>query len=369
MWIYILAFIMSILLIELFEHSAYSNGIRTKEGIKKRYLLLALSPIIFVFLFRWNVGVDSNYYYGSYPGIYSRILNGSVDEGLEPVFVLISEVCGYFDLSYFWWLFVFGVIYLYTAIKFIKTFSTKISLSILLFLLTDLYIFGFSAIRQALAISFVFLLYVELKNSAEKLLNTKIVLLAVLAVLSHTSAIFMLLIIFVSSKLKLNNKNFLFTIVIITILSPLTTKIIDWVMTISYYGIKYEGTVYEQTEFTISYFLVAFAFVCVILLFFPKIKRYDNMANFWMNHILFFYFFALNSAAIIQPYRTVVWFMPSLLVIVPNWINYMDNRKDKLIMSVLTIFPLIFMFCNMYILGNGAENYSDYMTVFQYWSE
>lgn len=369
MWIYILSFIISICLIEIFGHTAYSNGIRTDKGIKFRYLFLALLPVIFIFLFRWNVGVDTNWYIGSYPRTYTSFLeNPDMAITSEPVFYLIIKICVFFNMSYFWWLFVLGAFYLYSTFKFITVCSRRVSLSLLLFLLSDLYIFGFGALRQALAISFILLLYVDLYKTERKI-TIKAVIYAILAILSHMSSIAAIIIIAVSQLIKLKRKQYLLAIIIITLISPISNNIIKMVINKSWYGIRYAGTAYaEGGEFTISYFLIALCLIIVGLLYFKYITEEDIWGNFTINHILFFYLCTLNSAGIMQMFRVVNYFMPIIIIAVPNWIRLMKKRKNRFIISILTIVPFIFMFCNIYIWGNGSENYKDYMTVFQYWS-
>ena len=159
MGVYYTAFMMAAF-VSIIYPRLKQRRMRTAEEKRTRWIVFSFLPIAVVFLLRWKVGIDSNWGIGSYPVYYRALANGTHIFTAEPLFEILANLCAKCGVSYFGWLFLLGLFYLYAMGKFIRDNSCDYPMSILLFLFTDLFFFAVSALRQALCqFPFILLLY------------------------------------------------------------------------------------------------------------------------------------------------------------------------------------------------------------------
>ena len=250
MGVYYTAFMMAAF-VSIIYPRLKQRRMRTAEEKRTRWIVFSFLPIAVVFLLRWKVGIDSNWGIGSYPVYYRALANGTHIFTAEPLFEILANLCAKCGVSYFGWLFLLGLFYLYAMGKFIRDNSCDYPMSILLFLFTDLFFFAVSALRQALAVSFILLLYCEHSNR----ISRKEIIYMILAMLSHSSGI-LGVICYLLGKIKLSRNSVLYTTVAILVCSPLTTVIMKAIIRYTSYSMRYDGTNMATDQFAITYALV-----------------------------------------------------------------------------------------------------------------
>lgn len=351
---YYVTFAVAILIAYLYPKIKLRGSFSIQDR-KEKCIWLAFVPIAFVLLFRWKVGIDANWERGLYPLYYHRLANGDKYFFYEPVFEIIARVCAKIGISYWGWLVVLGLIYLYAICKFIKEKSSSYSMSIFFFLFSDLFFFAMGALRQALAISFILLLYCCEENKWRKYV------LMSLAVFSHSSGILGVICYF-AGKIKLSKKSVLITVIAIILSSPLATRGLRFLIHHTSYGLKYDGSGLAMNQFAFSYVIMAgCTLLCVIF-------EYDYIYNERTSKLIIlqilFFFLMINSSALIQTFRIIYYFMPASLVLIPEIYKNAHSRLSKVLLSSVATFAILLVFYNTYYLNNGKEMFENYQTIF-----
>lgn len=357
MSVYYVTFAISIIIAIVFPKIKFRKTYSIEEK-RNRCMIMAFLPIAFIFLFRWEIGIDSNWKFGSYPYYYRALSEGNHIFIAEPVFEFIANLCARLGVSYFWWLFILGCIYLYAIAKFIRLKSCSYSISIFLFLITDLFFFGVGALRQALAISFLLLLYCE----EDKEHKWKKMILMFLAIFSHTSAILGVLC-YLFGNIKLSRKNVIYTTIGIIIISPITTYILKFIVQFSKYGILYKNSGLVSNQFAISYVVLSGSILICTILEYDYL--YNEKTSRLINLLVLFFFFMINSGALIQTFRIVYYFMPAVVVLIPEIFKKSHNKLSKVILGTIATISVIFVFYNTYYINNGKLDYEKYQTIFK----
>lgn len=324
---------------------------------RTRCIFISFLPIAAVFLFRWGIGVDSNWAIGSYPVYYHALANQEHIFISEPLFEFIASSCARVGISYFFWLFILGVFYLYSVGKFIKYNSSDYAMSILLFFFSDLFFFAVGALRQALAISFILLLYCDDPHSK----MWKKVIYMLLAVLSHSSAV-LGVVGYLFGNIKLYRRSALCGTVIIFFSAPLTTLLLKSMIGFTSYGARYNGTSLATDQFAVTYVMVS---GCILLC---TLFEYDHIYNErtakLINLLILFFFFMINSGALIQTFRIIYYFMPAIIIIIPEIYKKASSNLSKFVLGGMATMSIILLFYNTYYRHDGKALYENYQTIF-----
>tara|TARA_X000000368_G_scaffold384316_1_gene342817 strand:+ start:8922 stop:10010 length:1089 start_codon:yes stop_codon:yes gene_type:complete len=323
---------------------SYSNKElrKNKEPINS-YKLISLIPIILIASFKGNtVGTDSENYYEYY--FFLDTVNYSLIEILikyivwnEPLFFTINWIFKSLDFSYtFYSLFIniliWGLIYhssKYITDRFYNIIFCSITLGFLFF--------SFNGIRQAIAISIIFM---SIKFLIENKIS-KTIIIILIASLFHYSAIIFLPIYMIGSKIHIS-KNLLIIFTLIFLLIP-NIFLINYLQNILSFLPKYSYYLNEivgDRSITLGVVLNAF------MMFFP-ILYHDSLYNnskknkllFNMAYIgLFCYLLFYNNAFI---NRFIIYFFFFLIFVYARIFEYLSvsNKKNDqiLIYSMLTI--------------------------------
>ena len=365
MSVYYLSFLTSIILIAFLSKKQimFSKKIVI---LKKQFWFIAVAPISFLFLFRWGVGVDANWYKGSYPVTYMTILqNPSIPYKTDALFSFVTKIFGALQIPYFWWLFALGAFYLISFYVFVNKWSLNTPISIFLFLTTDLFLFGFGALRQAFAMSFLFLAYCEIKEQKKVALNKKIIVLFVLSFLSHSSALIGILC-FCVSMIKIHPRTLMKMAVGCIAICTVTSFLLRKVVEMTSYGKEFIGTEFSENQISVTGIIFSSVILLAILLNYKEILEENQNNYFWINHIFWYYVIMLNSSSLIQTYRIVYYFMPAVVIVVPLLYSVIRKARKRIAFVSLILFVSAFVFWNTYYRHEGKVNYENYSTVFLY---
>lgn len=362
--IYIIAMSISICLAWILTSKNVVIGHIWRGKITPIRITIAFLPLFLLALFRWNVGVDvvygSGYYYQEYEAISSglgNILN------YEKGFYLLMLICNKLGMNLYLFYCVTTIIFFGFVIYFINRNCKHIAFCILIFVLSDLYLFSFSTLRQSLAIAIFLYPLSEFINKKECFKNWKWWCTTAIAMSMHTSIIYLLIVLFVS-KIRFKKRTLLCIIILGTLLSPVINIIFSKLITYTVYFTKYFGSNEFKSEFTPTYFIIS------LIVFIPVYMNYNRLIKekgvyLLINISAFVVFLMLNSQILIMPYRIFPLFVPIYLVLCSKLISVLKLKYMRCLYYLYFTIPFAFLFVNQYFIGGGSRYY-EYKSIFQF---
>ena len=191
MYIYIITFLITILLVWLAENKAKSR--------KNKIILLILSvvPMFFISAIRYNVGTD---YEKRYVADYYTLLEGKNVGNLEIGFKAIDYLCLFFTKEPYLLFVITSLIILAIIFEVIYKKSSNRILSIIVFFLGGYFFATLNIIRQYISVAFILLGYQFLMSENKKKAYIGFVICAILAFFMHSSSIICFIIILLTKK-------------------------------------------------------------------------------------------------------------------------------------------------------------------------
>lgn len=191
MYIYIITFLITILLVWLAENKAKSR----KNKII--LLILAVVPMFFISAIRYNVGTD---YEKRYVADYYTLLEGKNVGNLEIGFKAIDYLCLFFTKEPYLLFVITSLIILAIIFEVIYKKSSNRILSIIVFFLGGYFFATLNIIRQYISVAFILLGYQFLMSENKKKAYIGFVICAILAFFMHSSSIICFIIIWLTKK-------------------------------------------------------------------------------------------------------------------------------------------------------------------------
>lgn len=191
MYIYIITFLITILLVWLAENKAKSR----KNKII--LLILAVVPMFFISAIRYNVGTD---YEKRYVADYYTLLEGKNVGNLEIGFKAIDYLCLFFTKEPYLLFVITSLIILAIIFEVIYKKSSNRILSIIIFFLGGYFFATLNIIRQYISVAFILLGYQFLMSENKKKTYIGFVICAILAFFMHSSSIICFIIILLTKK-------------------------------------------------------------------------------------------------------------------------------------------------------------------------
>lgn len=191
MYIYIITFLITILLVWLAENKAKSR----KNKII--LLILAVVPMFFISAIRYNVGTD---YEKRYVVDYYTLLEGKNVGNLEIGFKAIDYLCLFFTKEPYLLFVITSLIILAIIFEVIYKKSSNRILSIIIFFLGGYFFATLNIIRQYISVAFILLGYQFLMSENKKKAYIGFVICAILAFFMHSSSIICFIIILLTKK-------------------------------------------------------------------------------------------------------------------------------------------------------------------------
>ena len=191
MYIYIITFLITILLVWLAENKAKSR----KNKII--LLILAVVPMFFISAIRYNVGTD---YEKRYVADYYTLLEGKNVGNLEIGFKAIDYLCLFFTKEPYLLFVITSLIILAIIFEVIYKKSSNRILSIIVVFLGGYFFATLNIIRQYISVAFILLGYQFLMSENKKKAYIGFVICAILAFFMHSSSIICFIIILLTKK-------------------------------------------------------------------------------------------------------------------------------------------------------------------------
>lgn len=366
MFIYWIALLLTILLSKILTNENVKFGQNNFGRISHIKVFISFLPLFLVALFRWNVGVDvvyrTGYYYHAYSAIQSSL--GNIFE-YESGFYLLMKICDFFGMNLYLFYCLTTILFFVLFTKFVADNSKNVALSAIIFVLSDLYLFTFSTLRQTLGIAFAFYPITLMLKNDNFYKKAKWWFFLIISMSMHNTIIYIYLILLLS-KIKLKKKTLLFITSIGCILSPFIQIILSKIISLTSYFEKYFETNMYENSFTLTYFLIALLLFIISLLNYKRIVS-DNDKNYILINICAFTTILMaNSQILIMPYRVFPLFIPFYIILCSKIIDGINKRSFKYLFTyVYLIIPFLFLFINQYYIGDGAENFI-YKSIFEY---
>lgn len=374
MYIYIITFLITILLIWLAENKAKSKTIKTIV------LILAIMPMFFISAIRYDVGTD---YDKRYMADYYTLAEGKNVGNLEIGFKVIDYICLFFTQEPYLLFVVTSLIILAIIFEVIYKKSSNKILSIIIFFLCGYFFGTLNLIRQYIAMALVLLGYQFLMDKNQKKAYIGFVICAILAFFMHSSSIVCFIMLFLTQKNICNIKIVLPLSILILILNQNIMTILTPIIKNTRFKVYLTGT-YAQSELSVLQIvenLLVYVWMSIIYYFQKKKNMEIKKEEITLLNIQGISFL-LTVAGVIhsQFMRIAIYFGIFQILSIPyffNMMNFDDISKkisDKfkktikanilkniIYIAIVVIFICMFTYTN--ILNNDNE-VIPYKTIF-----
>ena len=317
MIVYISMLILSILFLILEKKAK-------KKWIKILCCIMAIMPFFVVSAFRYDLGTD---YTRRYVFDYNRTLQGIDVSNLEILFKFIMKFCMIFtEESYLMFVITSAmVVGFILGTSFTKS-KDKI-LSVCIFLLGGFFFDSLNIMRQYMAMSLIFFGYQFLLKS--KRWYIAYIATVIVATLIHSSAIIMLILVFLNRKMLVSWKWVLPVCVIILILNENLMNVVGFFVQNTKFEAYLTGK-FAQGEFSYLFVAENLAIYLMMMYIYSKNKKLGNIQT---QDILFLNIQALALIVMILGsvhmlfIRTALYFSVFQVISVPYYISKIPNKE------------------------------------------
>lgn len=328
--------------------------INDKKRISFKLFALILTILAF---FRYGVGAD----YFAYNYLYSRLSESVILElkyGLdnqEILFRLIGSLLKKGGLSYQHYLMLLSTVNIYFICKTCKRYSKNPTLSLLAYYCFYYFVWTFSGLRQGVVLSVGVYYLLECLESKKII---KLISIAMLLSLIHTSAIF-LIILYLGAKINFDKKRLtiLSCIAIALSIIPIGNIItkLTWIPFISRLlpYISHNSSVTDVLDFQS---LGRIIFIVIGLFYYNSLSHKDDISkkiiNIYILSLIFYFLFKFTelTAARLSIYGAVL-----NILILPNIYYLYKNKFDKFIyLTCLGILCLLYFNKELYSMEKQA---------------
>ena len=322
------------------------------DNVQKQfaYAFISIQLILFCSL-RYGIGID----YSAYKSIYYKT-SDILFENVEPGFKLLIDFFHLLNLPFEVFVFCISSTTIYFALKYIFTCSHNIGLSILIFYcFGQYYLLTFNLMRQGIVIYWFLASLILIKKKK----FTKYVLGCILmAFFFHSTAIILIPIYFIINK-HIPNKIKL----AIIILLPFVSKFILLAIEQSSYSIYLQISEFSSsiTVFQILMILLSL----IVTLFNKKIPLIFSNLNY-IFLLLSTLLIVFNNTPLIQLVSRILFYFSGIyIVLIPNLINSIRRKSNKIIaeFSISIIYIVFFIFST--IINSDQNALIPYRTILQ----
>ena len=348
MWIFVLLYIVLVVI--------YISTIGRCQTYNRRLFQTIICTILLVCIqgFRHEtIGIDS---YNAYRPFYEMAASGfdsllDFDDtlfGFESGFVFFTKLLKTLGVDTQLFIFLCSVISIVPISYLFFKHTDNIPLAFIIYVSFRLYHFGFSGIRQSIAIAITVIAF-------EFIVKKKpigFIITTILASTIHTSAILFLIAYPLYHKLRLTPKRLLFVATILVIGLFFLKPIVISVTSLIFGGEKYMNMLDSSTP---SYNLMLLLIVFLLFTYLSKDEGLQPLRAMLLMAVVFQSLGLLSSAAS----RMAFYFMPYISVALPITTN---TLKDRIVIEPLFIILFIILF--FYFNGSG---YLDVLPYKFYW--
>lgn len=351
MQVLIVATIVAIVINELLYRVGSNHAIANRTKI----LIIAMLPILFITVFRLNTDPteDTTYLFGSYYQFYEFAHLGgrrAFDLFNEPLSWGVLEVMAKMNIPYIICLGMLGAVYVLSFSVFIAKCSKNTSISLVLFLLTGLFSFSFSALRQAMGVIALLVAYGILLSKQKLSIHDWIKIVAVLTIgsLFHVTCFLMLPVFFIA-KMNIKTSYFFTFMVVCLIGSPFIGGFLNSALSATKYAARLSS---ESFSFSFSYVLIGLAILLLMLLCYSRWQKKDHSASFSMRLTMIFVALMAASNYLIDPYRIFFLFAPFFIIVAPSVITAFEKGE-----KIIVTFLIVAMFAILFGITHASFTY------------
>ena len=341
-----------------FSRKIKNEEVKSSNKIFLSNYLIFFSFVIF-FLFaalRKNVGTD----YIEYVILFKNIINDeklSFSTNIEPIFVILCEIIGFFSNNPVWIFIITSFIIYYFLFKTILKECKFYELGIFLFIAFNFYTSSLNIVRQWMAITIVLYSYTFLKEGNKN----KFLKYVILAICCHYTAIIVLL--FSKLIFKINDEKTRIIIIFLGVLFYLNTNFIVNILQslclkipifIKYYK-------YLSLNENIGGNVLVLPMFCIITYVLYLYQKRNKDLKIYINILCLGFFVSIIGQRMLIFNRLQYYFVAILVIVIPKIIMMM-NEKDKKI-SYFICFLLGSLFYIYSLNKNGGEPIP-YQTIF-----
>lgn len=319
---------------------------------------LAMLPLTFVAVFRWDVGVDS-LYGGSYWEAYQNAALGINNRGFEWGFFTLLRLFSTLKAPFFWFLFAHGMIFMLSCSYAMAKGSIWSIWSVLCFFLLYFYFDCFSSLRQSLAEGICLIAWAKMGSDPHKQKNFRVLLLFAVAGLFHTTAWINIPVYFLCC-IRLSRNGVMKFLVLAVLLTPLIQVILRFAMEL------FGADVYEYKGLARINTIVAGVIVLACWFFYDGISSLSKSAHMYVNQAICIFIVMLNSGALYLPFRVFDMLKIGYVFIVPYMLRGIKNGRLRMFGQMCTLIMFAAWFYNSITQENNFA--ATYQTVFQDWN-
>lgn len=340
--------------------SLTTRGVRVNTFPTLKKAVVALLPLTFLALFRWNVGADS-VYGSSYWEAYHQSANGLNTRNFAPGFYGFMRLFAELEIPFFWFLFAHGVFFFGVVCYAIHKGTAWGTWSILLFFLLTVYFDSYSSLRQSLAEAICLVgwaLMGSKRNSLKK--DISIIALFVFSTLFHSTG-WLNVPIYLLCKLRFRRRADVLIFALIAVAAtPVLQKIIPVVMSALSTNDAY--TTLGLARINIA---VTGLFFIIIWLFYDEIENSSPNGYMYVNQALFIFILILNSGAMFLPYRVYDMLKIGYIFIIPKVLGSISDSRNRFLAQMAFGGVCIATFINFSL--QPGNPYVNYQSVFSDW--
>ncbi len=323
-----------------------------KEKVKqnKKYcLIIFLLLLLFLLLRSDKVGIDNDNYKRIFE--YCHRLNfielfsyERHEIGYKIYNKIISLI--YYNFNFF--MMVTSIVSMIGVYYFIKDNSKNYMSSFLIFITFNFYGFFFGIYRQVIAISI--LLY-SIKFVKERKLFSFLISVFIATLFHKTAFIFIL--VYLLYNIKINKKIFIVWVSILVFFLIFRNGIISIILNYIYKPAEVIG----QGGGGYKMLIMLFGLSCVCYYFQDKLLKQDANNKLFINMIFFATIIQCLSTVFGNAYRVVLYFSFTMIIVIPNIIEVIKNKKIKGITIALMIISLSLYY---YYMTSNLIDYVQY---------
>lgn len=330
-----------VILVILFLRFSLDNNLVGNSGynVESKYLKIICGILVILAGIRGSdVGADTISYIYEYAMDSAFSLkqviqeNGTIGAG----YYFFAKLFSMTGLSVHWWFAVVELFYVYVIFQFIQKFSQDKLISILCFFTMGLYSFSLAGLKQTMSMGFAILTFVMLKDKRYVLT----VGFALLSYWCHTAAsAFAIGIV----CYLLRSRKWYYFLLILFFTAVIRWGDSLWVDSIQLLGDEHYSKLYTNADDKYSSWTYIFYLLLMVIMLFPWSRFSKNNPD----ECKVFYGMALIATAFQSlatsfsvAFRVAYYFLPFMIVLVPNCCEYMGNNKKlwKIGLCIICIF-------------------------------
>lgn len=332
----------------------YASDKKNNKRLANTMLFLSFSSLFIFSAIRYNVYND--YLYTYVPGYY-KIING-LNTHFEPLFILLNKFVYYVFNNVDWIFILTSLIFILFVGKTLKEKSTILPLSIFLFIGSRMYFYSFDQIRQYIGISIFLYNLKNIENGNFK----KFLILTIVGGLFHKLSFIYLPLYFVR-YIKLTQKKYIATIIIIILLAPIYAKVFNSVAMHFYPDYFNYGSLISGERINNSLTMIVFIVTNILfsLLYYTKLVS-EPYYKIILNIQLVLLFVTLGTWNLFDSYRIVSMFLYTLILLIPKIISIEKNSFVKLVLLSIIVFLYC---CSGWSFIKKTSKLHPYRTIFE----